>query len=108
MFEQAARKKMNRAAPLAVRMRPRTMEDFEEQDNLVGPGRPLRQIIKNDGLQSLIFYGPPGTGKTTLAHIISGMTSAKFEKINAVMAGVGDRTGPGPLFFIRAAHDPFY
>jgi len=81
---------MNRSAPLAVRMRPRTLEDFEEQSNLVGSGRPLRQLITNDGLQSLIFFGPPGTGKTTLAHIIAGMTSAHFEKINAVMAGVAD------------------
>ncbi|SFR03011.1 putative ATPase [Desulfoscipio geothermicus DSM 3669] len=81
---------MQRTAPLAVRMRPRTLEEFEEQVNLVGPGRPLKQLIKNDGLQSLIFFGPPGTGKTTLAHIIAGMTSAHFEKINAVMAGVAD------------------
>lgn len=81
---------MQRIAPLAVRMRPRTLEEFEEQINLVGPGRPLKQLIKNDGLQSLIFFGPPGTGKTTLAHIIAGMTSAHFEKINAVMAGVAD------------------
>jgi len=90
MFQQAARRQMNRSAPLAVRMRPRTLEDFEEQSNLVGRGRPLRQLITNDGLQSLIFFGPPGTGKTTLAHIIAGMTSAHFEKINAVMAGVAD------------------
>jgi putative ATPase len=90
MFQQAARKNMQRIAPLAVRMRPRTLEEFEEQINLVGPGRPLKQLIKNDGLQSLIFFGPPGTGKTTLAHIIAGMTSAHFEKINAVMAGVAD------------------
>jgi len=81
---------MSRSAPLAVRMRPRTLEEFEEQNCLVGNGRPLRQLITNDGLQSLIFFGPPGTGKTTLAHIIAGMTSAHFEKINAVMAGVAD------------------
>lgn len=81
---------MSRAAPLAVRMRPRTLEEFEEQVALVGPGRPLRQLIKNDALQSVIFFGPPGTGKTTLAQIIAGMTSAHFEKINAVMSGVAD------------------
>lgn len=90
MFQQAARKKMNRSAPLAVRMRPQLLAEFEEQNNIVGIGRPLRQLIENDGLQSLIFFGPPGTGKTTLAHIIAGMTSAHFEKINAVMAGVSD------------------
>ncbi len=90
MFQQAARRQMSRSAPLAVRMRPCTLEEFEEQNSLVGNGRPLRQLITNDGLQSLVFFGPPGTGKTTLAHIIAGMTSAHFEKINAVMAGVAD------------------
>ncbi|WP_347487702.1 replication-associated recombination protein A [Desulfoscipio sp. XC116] len=90
MFQQAARRHMSRSAPLAVRMRPCTLDEFEEQSSLVGTGRPLRQLIKNDGLQSLIFFGPPGTGKTTLAHIIASMTSAHFEKINAVMAGVAD------------------
>lgn len=90
MFQQARERQMSRSAPLAVRMRPRTLEEFEEQYDLVGRGRPLRQLITSDGLQSLIFYGPPGTGKTTLAHIIAGMTSAHFEKINAVMAGVAD------------------
>lgn len=90
IFQQAARRRGTRTAPLAVRMRPRTLEEFEEQNSLVGTGRPLRQLLKNDGLQSLIFFGPPGTGKTTLAHIIANMTSAHFEKINAVMAGVAD------------------
>ncbi|MCG8400942.1 MAG: replication-associated recombination protein A [Firmicutes bacterium] len=90
MFHQAAGKKLHRAAPLAVRMRPRTLDEFEEQFGLVGPGRPLKQLISGDGLQSVIFFGPPGTGKTTLAHIIANMTSAHFEKINAVMAGVAD------------------
>lgn len=90
MFQQAAQKKLNRTAPLALRMRPLTLDEFEEQFNLVGTGRPLRQLIKNDGLQSLIFFGSSGTGKTTLAFIIANMTSAIFEKINAVMAGVAD------------------
>ncbi|TYO95093.1 replication-associated recombination protein A [Desulfallas thermosapovorans] len=90
IFQQAARSRVTRTAPLAVRMRPRTLEEFEEQNSLVGTGRPLRQLLKNNGLQSLILFGPPGTGKTTLAHIIANMTSAHFEKINAVMAGVAD------------------
>ncbi len=90
MFRQAAEKNMHKTAPLAVRMRPRTLAEFEEQHSLVGPGRPLKKLITSDGLQSLILFGPPGTGKTTLAHIIANMTSAHFEKINAVMAGVAD------------------
>jgi len=90
MFRQAAEKNTRKTAPLAVRMRPRTLDEFEEQSGLVGPGRPLRKLITCDGLQSLILFGPPGTGKTTLAHIIANMTSAHFEKINAVMAGVAD------------------
>ncbi len=90
MFRQAAEKNKHKTAPLAVRMRPRTLDEFEEQSGLVGPGRPLRELITSDGLQSLILFGPPGTGKTTLAHIIANLTSAHFEKINAVMAGVAD------------------
>jgi len=90
MFRQAAEKNKAKIAPLAVRMRPRSLEEFEEQSGLVGPGRPLRELITCDGMQSLILFGPPGTGKTTLAHIIANLTSAHFEKINAVMAGVAD------------------
>jgi len=90
MFRKAAEKKLSKNTPLAVRMRPRTLDEFEEQASLVGPGRPLRQLITSGGMQSVIFFGPPGTGKTTLAYIIASMTSAHFEKINAVMAGVAD------------------
>ena len=90
LFRQAASKNMAKSAPLALRMRPQTLEDFQEQTGIVGPGRPLRQLISSGALQSVIFFGPPGTGKTTLANIIAGMTSAHFEKINAVMAGVAD------------------
>lgn len=80
----------SRKAPLADRMRPRDLSAFEEQDDILGPGKPLRRAIENDSLGSVILHGPPGTGKTTLARIIAGMTRSHFETINAVMAGVAD------------------
>ncbi len=77
-------------APLAARMRPRTLEEFVGQEHIVGPGRLLRRAIQADQLSSVIFYGPPGTGKTTLARIIANTTRAHFIAINAVLAGVND------------------
>jgi len=76
------------AAPLADRMRPRTLDEFIGQQHIVGPGRLLRRAIETDRLQSSIFFGPPGCGKTTLACIIANSTGAAFEKLNAVTAGV--------------------
>ena len=75
-------------APLAARMRPRTLDEFVGQEHIVGPGRLLRRAIRADQLSSLIFYGPPGTGKTTLAQVIAGATRARFTALNAVLAGV--------------------
>jgi putative ATPase len=75
-------------APLAARLRPRTLDEFVGQEAIVGPGRLLRRAIQADQLSSLIFYGPPGTGKTTLAQIIANTTQAHFVAINAVLAGV--------------------
>jgi putative ATPase len=75
-------------APLAARLRPRTLDEFVGQDAIVGPGRLLRRAIQADQLSSLIFYGPPGTGKTTLARIIANTTQAHFIAINAVLSGV--------------------
>jgi putative ATPase len=77
-------------APLAARMRPRTLDEFVGQEHIVGPGRLLRRAIQADQLSSIIFYGPPGTGKTTLARIIANTTRAHFIAINAVLAGVQD------------------
>jgi putative ATPase len=79
-----------REAPLAARMRPRTLDEFAGQEHIVGPGRLLRRAIQADQLSSVIFYGPPGTGKTTLARIIANTTRAHFIAINAVLAGVND------------------
>ena len=78
------------SAPLADRMRPRTLEEFIGQEHLVGPGRLLRRAIEADRLTSSIFFGPPGCGKTTLASIIAGATKAAFVQLNAVTSGVAD------------------
>ena len=76
------------AAPLATRMRPRTLDEFLGQEHLVGPGHILRELIERDELQSLIFWGPPGSGKTTLARIIADRTNAAFVPFSAVTEGV--------------------
>lgn len=77
-------------APLAARMRPRTLEEFVGQEGIVGPGTALRQAIERDQLTSVIFWGPPGSGKSTLAQIIARATQACFENYSAVTSGVGD------------------
>lgn len=77
-------------APLADRMRPRTLDEFFGQEHIVGKGRLLRRAIEADRLTSSIFYGPPGCGKTTLASIIAQQTNAAFIKMNAVTSGVAD------------------
>jgi putative ATPase len=76
------------ARPLADRMRPRTLDEFVGQEQLVGPGKPLRVQIERDDPTSMIFWGPPGTGKTTLAKIIAGITKADFIEFSAVLAGI--------------------
>ena len=76
------------AAPLAERMRPRTLDDLVGQEALLGPGRPLRQAIEHDRLQSIILWGPPGTGKTTLARLIARVTRARFVSFSAVLSGI--------------------
>jgi putative ATPase len=75
-------------APLAERMRPRTLDEFFGQTHLLGAGMPLRVQIENDDSASLIFWGPPGVGKTTLAKIIANVTSASFIEFSAVLAGI--------------------
>ena len=77
-----------KAAPLADRMRPRTLDEFYGQQHIVGEGKLLRRAIMADKLSSSIFYGPPGSGRTTLAQIIANTTKAAFRKVNAVTTGV--------------------
>jgi putative ATPase len=75
-------------APLAERMRPRTFDDLVGQEELLAPGRPLRDAIDRDLLQSIILWGPPGTGKTTIARIIAETTKARFVSFSAVLSGI--------------------
>jgi putative ATPase len=90
LFDTARERLLEEKAPLAARMRPRTLEEFVGQRHVLGPGRLLRRAIQADQLSSLIFYGPPGTGKTTLARIVANTTQAHFTALNAVLAGVAD------------------
>jgi putative ATPase len=76
--------------PLAERMRPKTLKEFKGQETLVGKEKPLRNMIENDTLSSMILWGPPGSGKTTLAKIIAEQTDSEFFQINAVSSGVKD------------------
>jgi len=91
LFEHSRQKQISREAPLAARMRPRTLDEFVGQEHIAGEGRLLRRAIAADRLfSSLIFWGPPGTGKTTLATIVANTTASHFETISAVLAGVAD------------------
>ena len=76
------------SSPLAVRMRPRTLDELAGQDQLRAPGAPLRQLIEGDQSMSLLLWGPPGTGKTTIAAIVSQQTRRRFVEVSAVAAGV--------------------
>jgi putative ATPase len=90
LFAAAAEERLRATAPLAARLRPRSIDDVVGQDHLVGPGKPLRRLVEQDRLTSAIFWGPPGTGKTTLALAVAGSTSRAFEQMSAVTAGVKD------------------
>src|SRR5438874_9093435 len=87
LFGDVRKKNLQRVAPLAVRMRPRTLDEFVGQAHFLAPGKLLRRMLEADRLMSVIFYGPPGTEKTTLAEIIANYTASHFEQVNA--AGVG-------------------
>src|SRR5438552_14363701 len=88
LFRESRQKNLDRVAPLAARMRPRSLDDFVGQQHFLGPGKLLRRMLEADRLTSLIFYGPPGTGKTTLAQLIATYTQSHFEQVNAAAVGV--------------------
>src|SRR6202042_1540374 len=93
LFRESRQKNLERVAPLAARMRPRTLDEFAGQQHFLGPGRLLRRMLEADRLTSVIFYGPPGTGKTTLAQLIAVYTKSHFEQVNAAAVGVKEVRG---------------
>jgi putative ATPase len=90
LFDEAEEAAAAAAAPLAVRMRPRNLDEVIGQPHLTGEGTPFRKLIDNDAPMSLLLWGPPGTGKTTLAYVVSQVTRRRFVEISAVNAGVKD------------------
>src|SRR5215468_5773879 len=102
--------------PLAERMRPRTLDEFIGQENLLGPGKPLRVQIESDNLGSMLFWGPPGCGKTTLARLIARLTKSDFVPFSAVLAGIKEikdvmaaaqfksRSGHRTIVFVDEVH----
>src|ERR1700709_1283276 len=88
LFASSRQKNLRSVEPLAVRMRPRTLEEFAGQGHFLGEGKLLTRMLQADRLMSVIFYGPPGTGKTTLAQLIARYTKSHFEEVNAAAGGV--------------------
>src|SRR5690606_4222819 len=90
LFAQSEKQNLQRAQPLAARMRPVSLDEFVGQQHFLGEGKLLRRMLKADRLGSVIFFGPPGTGKTTLARLIAAHTKSEFVSVNAAAAGVKD------------------
>jgi len=90
LFSDAAKERLDEAAPLALRLRPRTLDEFVGQEQVLGEGSALRLAIAEDRVGSMILFGPPGSGKTTLARIVAATTQAHFEELSAVQVGVAD------------------
>src|SRR5512136_1504784 len=90
LFEYKSQELTSKEAPLAARMRPRTLDEFVGQEHIIGAGRVLRKAIETGQLPSIILWGPPGSGKTTLAFIVANSTNSHFSPVSAVSAGVSD------------------
>ncbi len=90
LFQERAEQWVAEGAPLAARMRPRNLDEFVGQEEIVGQGRPLRLMIERDEVPSILLWGPPGSGKTTLAAIVASTTNQHFTRISAVSSGVAD------------------
>jgi putative ATPase len=117
LFSDAAGQRLAARAPLAARLRPRTLDEIIGQQHLIGPGAPLRTLIESDRLTSAILWGPPGTGKTTLASVVAAVTAKHFVPLSAVSAGVKDvrevvdgarqllgEQGRGTILFLDEVH----
>lgn len=117
LFSARAAEQLRGQAPLAARLRPRTLDDIVGQEHLLAAGAPLRRLIESDRISSAIFWGPPGTGKTTLAEVIASTTNRAFERLSAVTAGVKEvreavdraeqrlgQQGTGTIVFVDEIH----